>query len=73
MTEITWTKDLVDRLRKERKTGKAITECAATIRICYPVTLRKCQELGISGRVARGRRAGTDIVADRTKARRHMS
>ena len=73
MTEVIWTRELINQLCRERAKGKAITECAATIRICYPVTLRKCQELGISGRVARGRRAGTDIVEDRKKARRHMS
>jgi hypothetical protein len=62
-TRIAWSGDMIAKLVSMRGAGRPLDECAHAIGVCYSVTRRKAAELGLNGRLNRGRVRGSHVEA----------
>jgi hypothetical protein len=61
---ITWEEPMITALYALRARGEPLLICAEEIGVSYPTAVYKARELGLAGRLNKGRRAGRDIVAE---------
>ena len=59
---IEWTDAMLAELHRLRGLGVPLFECAERIGVSYPVAVYKARELGIAGRLNRGRAQGRAII-----------
>ena len=59
-----WTDEMLAALRRERRKGVPYRDCVDIIGVSYNTLSRKCRELGISGRMNKGRKSASDVIED---------
>jgi len=59
-----WTDDMIRQLRRLRARRMPLLLCAEVIGVCYPLAVRKARELGLAGRMNRGRIPGMQLAAE---------
>ena len=63
MHRVTWTPEMLEALRSLRARGVALIDCARLIGVGYPTAVYKARELGLAGKISRGRQSGQEVMA----------